>query len=102
MATIKDKERIEKAMQEARDHPLQCRWVGGISISYSDSMGKYIATFDCDLTIVFDYVTYSSNIISFNSEKEGYAIANITHKGLHDRQRVRSALDRHREAGGCV
>lgn len=84
MATIKDKDRIEKAMKECKEHPLQCRWVGSISISYSDIMGKYIATFDCDLTVVFDYVTYSSNIISFNSEKEGYAIANITHKGLHE------------------
>ena len=100
MATIRDKDRIEKAMKECRERPLQCRWVGDISISYSDSMGKYIATFDCDLTVVFDYITYSSNTIFFNSEKEGYAIAHITHKGLHETtESMTPTLDRCRGYG---
>ena len=82
MATIKDKEAFEKAMKECREHPLQSRWVGAIPICYSDSIDKYIATFDCDLTVVFDYVTYSSNTIFFYSKKEDYAVAHITYKGL--------------------
>jgi hypothetical protein len=82
MATINDKKNIKKAMEECKEHPLQCCWVGNVSISYSDSIDKYIAIFDCDLTVVFDYVTYSSNTIFFNSKNDDYAVAHITHKGL--------------------
>lgn len=82
MATIKDKENIEKAMEECREHPLQCRWVGGISISYIELVGRYIAVFDCDLTIVFDSVGYSSNTLYFYRNGDEYPVAHITHKGL--------------------
>lgn len=84
MATIRDKEAFEKAMEECKENPYQLCWVGEISISYSDSIGKFMATFDCDLVVVFDFVTYSSNSIFFYSKNEDYAVAYITHKGLHE------------------
>lgn len=83
MATIKDKEAFEKAMGEVREHPLQCRWVGDISTSYIEQVGKYIAVFDCDLTIVFDSVGYSSNTLYFYRNGDETPIAHITHTGLH-------------------
>lgn len=82
MATIKDKENIEKAMEECRENPLQCRWVGDISISYIEQVGRYIAVFDCDLTIVFDNIGYSSNTLYFYRKGDEYPVAHITHKGL--------------------
>lgn len=83
MATIKDLEAIKKAMEDCREHPLQCRWVEDISISYIEFISRYIAVFDSDLTIVFDSVGYSSNTLYFYRNGDEYPVAHITHKGLH-------------------
>lgn len=83
MATIKDEEDIKRIMRVVREHPLQCRWVGDISISYIQAVDRYIAVFDCDLTIVFDNIGYSSNTLYFYRKGDDYPIAHITHKGLH-------------------
>lgn len=88
MATIRDKEAFEKAMKECIEHPYQLRWVGDISVSYSDNIDKFIATFDCDLVVIFDYVTYSSDSIFFYNRDVNYAVAYITHKGLHEDRKV--------------
>lgn len=83
MATIRDKEDIEKMMKECKENPLQCLWVGGISISYIQPLNRYIAVFDCDLTVVFDDIGYSSNTLYFYRKGDEYPIAHITHKGLY-------------------
>ena len=88
MATIKDKEAFEKAMRECKEHPIRNYWVGGISISYIQLVNRYIAVFDCDLTIVFDEIGYSSNTLYFYRKGDEYPIAHITHKGLHEDRKV--------------
>ena len=83
MATMLDKKRIEEAMCNAKTHPVSCFWVGGIQITYAKPMERYCAQFDCDLTIIFDYVDYSSNSIYFYRNGDETPIAHITHTGLH-------------------
>lgn len=82
MATAKDVECIKKAMRETIANPNQLRWVRQIAISYSKSVGMWMATFDSDLTIMFDDVEYSSNTIYFimNDSRVAY----IMHKGLNE------------------
>lgn len=81
MATAKDVECIKKAMSKTMANRNQLRWIKNIAISYSSS-GIWMATFDSDLTIMFDDVEYSSNTIYFimNDSRVAY----ITHKGLSE------------------
>ena len=83
MAVLKDEIRFIKAMELARYEKNQ-QWVGGIAITYSQSMDKYLATFDCDLTIIFDKVHYKNNSIYFYAKtpRGEIEVAYITHKGL--------------------
>lgn len=64
MAVYSDVEKIRKAMEESKANHPQLRWVKQIAISYS-SEGIWTATFDSDLTVMFDDVEYSSNTIYF-------------------------------------
>lgn len=81
MATAKDVECIKKAMIETIANRNQLRWVKNIAISYSSS-GIWLATFDSDLTIMFDDVEYSSNTIYFIMHDN--RVAYIMHKGLSE------------------
>lgn len=85
MAVYSDMERIKQAMRETIANPMQLRWVHQIAISYSKSMGMWMATFDSDLTIMFDDVEYSSNSIHFIMHDK--RVAHITHKGLNEFER---------------
>ena len=83
MATIYDETEFIRAMELARyEHNQQ--WVKHIAITYSESMQKYLATFDCDLTIIFDKVLYKNNSIYFYVKVPSgdIEVAYITHKGL--------------------
>ena len=83
MATIHDENEFIRAMELARyEHNQQ--WVEHIAITYSESVQKYIATFDCDLTIIFDKVHYKNNSIYFyvKTPRGDIEVAYITHKGL--------------------
>lgn len=82
MATIKDKEAIERAMKEVKEHPLQCRYVGEICIAYIEQFNRYTAMFDSDITIAFDSVDYVSNTLYFYRKGDDFPIAHITHMGL--------------------
>ena len=82
MAVIRDKERIEEAMADVKSNPTICHWVDRIRISYAKQLDKYCAEFNCDLTIIFDYVEYSSNSIYFYRGDDKIPIAHVTHTGL--------------------
>lgn len=82
MAVYSDVEKIRKAMNETIANPNQLRWVKKIAISYSESMGVWLATFDSDLTVIFDDVAYLSNSVYFRMD--GKDVAYITHAGLND------------------
>lgn len=81
LAVYSDAEKIRKAMEESKANHPQLRWVKQIAISYS-SEGIWTATFDSDLTVMFDDVEYSSNTIYFIMHKS--RVAYITHAGLND------------------
>lgn len=82
MAVYSDSEKIRKAMEESKANYPQLSWVKQIAISFSDSMGIWMATFDSDLTVVFDDVEYSSNTIYFIMHNK--IAAYLTHKGLNE------------------
>ena len=85
MATQSDCTKMQRAMEIAKYEKNQ-QWVGQIAITYSESMDKYLARFDADLTIVFDKVHYSSNSLHFYvyTPRGEIEIGFLTHRGLHD------------------
>lgn len=82
MAVCSDMKKIRKAMEESKANYPQLSWVKQIAISFSDSMDIWMATFDSDLTVVFDDVEYSSNTIYFMMHDK--IVAYLTHKGLNE------------------
>lgn len=81
MATIRDLEEIRKAMDEVKEHPNQCRFVGVMQITYAEHSKCFIATFEADLDVYFDDVDYSSNNIIL--KRGGVPIGNFCH--IHQR-----------------
>ena len=81
MATIRDLEEIRKAMDEVRENPNQCRYVGVMQITYAEHSECFIATFEADLDIYFDDVDYSSNNIIL--KRGGVPIGTFCH--IHQR-----------------
>ncbi len=82
MAVPSDRDSIKKAMEESVAHPNQLRWVKQIAISYSPSKDVWLATFDTDMTIIFNDVEYGNNTLYF--KLCGVPIAYVTHKGLNE------------------
>lgn len=81
MAVASDLDRFKTAMYELENVTTpQCRYVEQICITRNLTSGLFYAEFDCDLTICFDDILYSSNNLYFllNGER----VAHICHSGL--------------------